>query len=226
MSDDERARRPTPERTGPIRAWRPTAAGEPNAPPREGEDPLRSVIARSVELGYRVVDEYIAQGQRAARLFNERQLDAEAAAREAPELFSRWLRSASDFASLWLEFASLAQSPRAPDPSAAPATPPSPAAPAPARELALALEIHSSRRTEARLDLRPGAMAQALAVHDLRSADPEKPRLRARCERDEASGAPVVVVDIPDDQPGGSYSGVLVDETTSVPIGSVTVRVV
>src|SRR6516162_534153 len=66
MSARDRLRRPSLDRSAPVRRastlFEPASADGENAGATEG---LAGVMSRSVELGYRVVDEYIRQGRRA-----------------------------------------------------------------------------------------------------------------------------------------------------------------
>src|SRR5262245_3645482 len=104
----QRVRRPEPARNGPVRGgWLglfglPAAARVPGAepaPPRpdapEGEraaDPM----ARAVELGYRVVDDYIRQGQNAARLIEGGAYGPQAARQDAQDFALRLFQYASE----------------------------------------------------------------------------------------------------------------------------------
>lgn len=119
----QRQHRKDPERTGPIRDWanlyrkpdsrdgsvRAFAEGEPGAAGAGGPD---GVVAHGVELGYRVIDEHIRQGQRAASRFNNRDYEnaggrygAEAAANDVQELVERLLRYSAGLVPQWLELA-------------------------------------------------------------------------------------------------------------------------
>src|SRR5205823_14082767 len=67
--EKERIKRPKLERTEPIRSWS-ALLGVPGAGGGDGRAPgsasLEGVVSRSVELGYRVVEDYLRQGQRVA----------------------------------------------------------------------------------------------------------------------------------------------------------------
>src|SRR5215470_15787877 len=119
MSTSDRPKRPSPERTQPIRSWStlfavPSADGsDPEAPaaappPESRGTGLSDVVSRSVDLGYRVIDEYIRQGQKAARRLNDRSFGTQAVASDLQELGMRMTQYASDFAAVWLEFVQLA----------------------------------------------------------------------------------------------------------------------
>ena len=115
--DDERTKRPQPERTDPIRSWSALfgagasagrAADEGGTGRRREPPSLNDVVSRSVDLGYRVVDEYIRQGQRAAQRFSDRSYGPDAVVTEVREVADRVTQYSSDMLSLWLEFLELA----------------------------------------------------------------------------------------------------------------------
>ena len=83
MSTKDRVTRPEPERTHPVRSWS-TLFG---APERDGG--RDDVVSRSVDLAYRVVDEYVRQGQKTAQRLSERSYAPEAMARDVQDLTTR-----------------------------------------------------------------------------------------------------------------------------------------
>ena len=93
MSASDRIRRPPLDRTEPIRAWSSLF----------GAGPLNDVVTRSVELGYRVVDEYIRQGQKAAARFGSPSLGTETMASDMQDLGVRMVQYTSDVFGLWFE---------------------------------------------------------------------------------------------------------------------------
>jgi hypothetical protein len=262
----ERLHRPEPEREGPIRGgWlglfgpplggADSASGAAGSP--EGAAPvgLNDAVARAVDLGYRVVDDYIRQGQNAARLFRQRSYGPEALRHDLQELGVRMFQYASDLAGLWFEAVGAAASGEAAAGRAAAEPPPSgtgrglglggaaarpspPADPAPGRRDAqdtapappygarVSVRLESARSAEVQVDLRPVLPRTALLVHDLRAVDPTRPPLREVAVESGDAGDPVVVrIRVPDDQPAGTYRGVVVDARTSLPLGTLSVRV-
>jgi hypothetical protein len=240
MSNDKRTKRPSLDRTQPIRSWS-TLLGVPGGP---GADPadaaagdgkhpprLEDAISRSVELGYRVVDDYIQQGQRAAQRLSAGTLTAEAVASEAQDLGGRIARYASDFFGAWVELLDLAAAGSAAR-QAAPAasapqsgTSPPPEQP-PARRPAAGMRVQvvAARPVEVALDLRPERVSGPLRAHELRSADARKPRLAdVTIHTDGAGATPVLRIGVPDGHPAGAYEGLLLDEATNRPVGSVRV---
>jgi hypothetical protein len=250
-----RRKRPAPERTQPLRNWStlfsvptaagadadPDAAGSAAAPRAEG---MSEVISRSVDLGYRVIDEYIRQGQKAAVRLNDRSYGTQAMASDLQDLGMRMTQYASDFAAVWLEFVQLAA--RSGSPAAAPApVPPARAAhaasansPAPAADgtprgaaaesdgTRVRIEVVATQPTEVSLDIRPAAATGPLLVHALRAVDPDKPRLtEVSFEAGADDEPPRLRIRVPGGQPPGVYSGLIIDERTSRPAGTVSVRI-
>jgi hypothetical protein len=235
----KRIRRPVPSRTTPHRTWQP-----PAAPPEQTADPassaraagpraqIEATVSKSVELGYKVIDEYLQQGQRAAQRLNAGALTAEAVATEAQDLGTRVARYASDFFGSWMELLELAAAGRAARPelvrspatNGAAAEPQRPAmAPdASATPARLEVELTTSRALRLRLDLHADRLRGALRAHALRSADPKRGRLDdVTCTLD--GDAPIVRLTVPSDQRAGSYEGLLIDEATNRPVGSLRV---
>src|SRR6185437_11439349 len=104
------------------------------------------------------------------------------------------------------------------------------AAPAPETQggepTAVVVEVASPRPTEVSLDLRPRSLGLPLRVHDLRAPEPDKPRLEDVTVTADPDGERVRVrVRVPEGQPPGVYSGIILDERTSLPRGTLTVRV-
>lgn len=250
-----RQKRPAPERTQPLRSWStlfsvPGADGAaadsdaaaPRAEPRvEG---MGDVVSRSVDLGYRVIDEYIRQGQKAAQRLNERTYGTQAMASDLQDLGMRMTQYASDFAAVWLEFVQLAAKNGGPVAAATAETPvqtpdaatehsstsalETPArADAPAADTTrVRIEVMATQPTEVSLDIRPSAANCRLLVHALRAVDPDKPRLtEVSFEAGADDEPPRLRIRVPAGQPAGVYSGLIIDEQTSRPAGTVSVRI-
>ncbi len=197
-------------------------------------------MSRSVELGYRVVDEYIRRGQQAARRINDRSYDAQAMTSDVQDLGLRTLQYASDFAALWFDLVQRSatdSAPRRPHAAAdgAGGTPPDEGAdrPPPANGLSstepeparVKIEIVSAQPTEVALDLRPSAPGQRLIVHALRAVEPDKPRLSDVGIRPASDGEPATLwIRVPPGQPAGVYSGLIVDEQSNRPLGTLSLR--
>src|SRR4030095_690583 len=97
----DRRTRPSLDRTKPVRSWSaalgtPGIAPQPSTAPEEAKPRprLEDAVSKSVELGYRVVDDYIQQGQRAAQRLSEGKLTAEVLTSEVNDLGGRIARYA------------------------------------------------------------------------------------------------------------------------------------
>jgi len=86
--------------------------------------------------------------------------------------------------------------------------------------------LASTQPAEVTLDLRPGAAAQPLIVQSLRATEPDKPRLTDVTLRPADEDEVLTLrVRVPDGQPPGVYNGLIIDERTSRPVGTLSVRV-
>jgi hypothetical protein len=118
-SDRQRKHRKNRERGGPIReesnlSRQPDlrqGRARPPAPGAAAADAIDDVVAHGVELGYRVIDEYIRQGQRAAERLNSRGYNngrghsSEAAVEDLQELVERLVRYSTSLIPQWVELA-------------------------------------------------------------------------------------------------------------------------
>ena len=258
-----RITRPEPGRTEPRRGWSnifgatvdPGAfgtappAGSAPADPDEGR--ASDSVSRAVELGYRVIDEYVRQGQKAAQRLSSRSWSPETAVRDTQEFTARVTRHASDMVALWrdmLDSANVTGAWRnaaqpwpqgmstagngagAPDetPPARP-TSPSSASSAPAATVGrtrIAVELASEKPAEVTVDLRSEDTTRKLVVHSLRAVEPEKPRItEVTIEPATSQGPARLRIRIPSTQPPGTYNALVIDEETSRPAGSLSVRI-
>ena len=246
--EKERIKRPKLERTEPIRSWS-ALLGVPGAGGGDGRAPgsasLEGVVSRSVELGYRVVEDYLRQGQRVAAGIVDRSYAPGAMVRDSQELTTRMARYAGDLDEIWFQMIELAASGgafrgapfwpardngRAPDPPPAARDPSPPAGPHAGEPVAgaarVTVALASTQPAEVTLDLRPGAAAQPLIVQSLRATEPDKPRLTDVTLRPADEDEVLTLrVRVPDGQPPGVYNGLIIDERTSRPVGTLSVRV-
>ncbi len=231
----------------------------PGMPPMPGARPggAGDPVSQGVQMGYRVIEEYMRQGQNVARMFGMPYPGGAmpggpmpggsmpgfaipgAAPGGAP--MEALFRSFSEFMNLWMQVvggrapASGVAGPFAMGGEPTPVTPPSPSvvpqpaqAPVPQQAeapVSLTLELESPRRTEVSFDLRPRSMGLPLVVHDLRAPESDKPRITGvGLETVPDEERLVLRLRIPADQPPGIYSGIILDERTSLPRGTLTVR--
>jgi hypothetical protein len=247
MASNERITRPPLERTAPVRNWStllggPTQANDGGTPDGattgEARPGLSDVISRSVELGYRVVDEYVRQGQRAAKILGQGGVRPELWTGDARDLSQRMAQYASELVGAWFELLERGNGTPAPAATAAPAATTAPAAPtapaaappapvpggAAAAGARLRIAIESSRRAEVLVDLVAGTAHTDLLVHALRACDAWKPRIEDVAFRADVPGeAAVLHVRIPAHHPPGTYEGLIIDAKTNRPAGVVRV---
>jgi len=96
----DRIKRPPLERSEPIRNWSTLLGGA--AAGGEGAQ-LNDVIGRSVDLGYRVIDAYVRQGQRAAERLGGGVAETASVTGDLQELSVRMAQYASELVGLWFQ---------------------------------------------------------------------------------------------------------------------------
>lgn len=224
------------------------APGAPVGTPRsaKGRPPG---VSDGVSAGYQVIEDYIRQGQEFARKFWSATPTGATSARN--NVAERMIRSASDLASLFSEFLqTVTLPPNRPSPGSAPIpdfglpgsaqgqAPEAPRAPNGRPKAAgdphadaepaptIWIDVRSRRRVEVSVDLRPGEWRRALVAHDLRAADPSVPRIAGpRIETPAKERRVVVRLLVPDRQPPGVYSGLIIDGKTNLPCGTLALRI-
>jgi len=92
--------------------------------------------------------------------------------------------------------------------------------------LPVTLQVESKRRVQIAVDVKPASASAGLTAHALRAIDPALPRIDGvGIERLQGEDGLLVRLEVPDDQPVGVYSGIIVDEKTNLPRGTICVRV-
>ncbi|MDY7232520.1 hypothetical protein [Hyalangium rubrum] len=233
-------KKPEPDRTRPIRNW--CGLFEPPAPVPPGD-----AASRGAAMGYRVIEEYLRQGQNVARGMGIPSMGTPPAD-EGSQRFGAMFRSFADFASLWMDWMGRAGAPFAPGVAPASGTagpfaagggqtatetakavapePPVSSEPSGGVPVGLTLDIQSSRRVEVSVDLRPRSLGLPLVVHDLRAPEPDTPRITGvRLEALPEEERVCLRLQVPGEHPPGVYSGLILDERTSLPRGTLTVRI-
>jgi hypothetical protein len=221
-----------------------SAAASETGPDAQAGD----TVARAVELGYRVIDEYVRQGQKAAQRLSTRTWNPETALRDAQDLTARMTRHASDLVGLWVDLLDTSNATGAwraamqpgtgetqAAPNAAPAARsptdrasdgPSTTASTPAGRTRIAIELTSERPAEVTVDLRSEDTTRQLVVHSLRAVEPEKPRITdVALEPATEHGPARLCIRVPSGQPCGTYNALVIDADTSRPVGSVSLRI-
>jgi hypothetical protein len=236
-----------PPRNGVQTGYAPSEAdrrsdGSNGAVPPLGANPSAAGLAEAVEAGYRVVNEYIRQGQSVAQGMSPGAGTGPAqpgVPGDVQQLAQRVMQYGWDFAGLWFEmwtrmggtatgWPSAAGGPPAARPDAGGGPTPAPAASAEAHLAApvgISISVVSGGRTSATIEVRPGPAGQLL-VQPLRAAEDETPPIReVTVEPAGADGAVTVKVVVPPTQPPGVYNGLVIDSATKRPRGSVSVEV-
>src|SRR5260370_18518775 len=100
----DRRKKPDLPRTEPIRSWSTLFGnGQTSAPFAGGSDVCADSVKRGVELGYRVIDDYIKQGTAVANSFANPGRAQVPSAQDLPRMTERMMQYGSDFASIWFD---------------------------------------------------------------------------------------------------------------------------
>jgi hypothetical protein len=218
MAAKERLKRRDPKRSKPHRAASADAAegswadaadtgGNGGTGTRRPTAAIEKVIAEGVGLAYKVAEEQIRAGQRAAEQMRDGSYTSGDWQRDVTTQIDRLISVSRELGVVIMDV--LATAFRA---SATPAAAPK-----------FVLRVRSRR--DAEVDYKPlptpeGFEPVVLPLYALDSRSP--PITKVVIEARE--GRAVLRVDIPDDQPPGSYAGVVVDAATGVPGGTICVR--
>lgn len=243
MNDRRRLHREDPVRTGPIRNWatlyrrsdswgtRDSSMSRESANDGAQNDSTNDMVTRGVKLGYRVIEEYLRQGQQAAQQINNRSYSPGAMGNDIQEMVGRLVRYYIDLGALWGDLInSLVANPEFLNsllrPFQPPSTPSTTNGASANGATAVAIEVVSTRPTQVTLDLHPHLEKYSLATYDLRAVDPEKPPLTDITFESSPDPGPVRLrIRVPDGQPPDIYTGVIVDKTTNLPRGTLSVRI-
>jgi hypothetical protein len=247
MAANGRVKRPVPERTEPDRDWRNAldasagkngVNGASHAPAPAPE--RREASYDAVNDAYRVIDEYLRQGQRMAeRVWLPMIADAAPMA-DFGRIFERFMRSAGEMGTAWLEMMGQWSTPprpteiprggagpfsagRSPERSAPPAQPDR--AGKARGGGGVSVQVESRRRFEIRVDLFDSDDAGGLEIKELVGARSAKDRITGvSVESKPGARKATVRVKVPDGQRPGLYNGMLLDQTSHQPRGTVSLR--
>jgi hypothetical protein len=238
VSERERLHRPDPVRTAPLRSFsnlyrRPDAsngrvtrddrASAEQAGPVAGGGPL----ADGVELAYRVIERYVSEGRRTAEQFNSEPYSMRSATDGAQELLERMLRFQSEMLPMWLEAMRSMLGADTSPPSYTPGSRAKASTNGAAKEgsTAVSIELISARPVRVSLELREHSETMPLVSLGLRAVDPDRPMLTdiSFVPEDNGDGRRLRIR-IPDGQPPGVYSGVIVNRDTGEARGTLGVR--
>jgi hypothetical protein len=241
VSAPQRLRRPDPERTEPLRHWSKLYRTPDSWNLRDGQDEAPSsaeaateswndVVAEGVAVGYRVIEEQIRHGQRVAEQLSDASYGPAMIAGDVREATERMIRYSADLVALWMEFVNstmgsgellrpLAAAWQQRGDGQRPASEPGATA-------AVAIDVCSSRPVRVSVDLKPGAARRPLVVHGLRAVQADKPVLTEVTFEPAREGEPATVrLRVPEGHPAGLYTGVIVDQQSGEPLGTLSARV-
>lgn len=252
MDASHRLHREEPERTAPIRNWSTLyraadswnadtlASPAPTAEKAQQNGAPSDTVTHGVRLGYQVIEEHLQQGQHIARQINNRSYNMKSAGQGVSGLLERLVRDSTNILSLWFDLVnSLTGNPDllrqfSRDESPSHATPeqepfrqkPSPNAETTSPGTKVSVEISVQGRTQVILDLSPGAEQSFLATPGLHAMSAEKPPLTDITFLPGLDGDTARLrIRVPEGHPPDLYTGVLVDRTTGLPQGTLSVRI-
>jgi hypothetical protein len=238
VSKRKRLHRQDPARTGPLRSFSnlyrrsDTPNGRVTRDHRASTEQANSVaggapLAEGVELAYRVIERYVSEGRRTAEQFNSEPYSLRSAADGSQELLQTILRLQTEMLPLWLDTMRSMLGADASPLSYAPGSRPSAATngAAKAGSAAVSIELISSRPVRVSLELREHSETLPLVSLGLRAVDPDKQMLTdiSFVAGDNGDGRRLRIR-IPDGQPPGVYSGVIVNRDTGEARGTLGVR--
>lgn len=236
MDEHHRVKRDPPERTEPKRQWTDnfTTARESTQEGTGSADP-RDAAYQTINDAYRLIDDYIRQGQQVAENF-WMPLGASAAPfREAPE---RFMRALGDMTMAWVDVMQHWTSTNSgASPGAAGRAAPFPGVDSTAEKAANPSESASNQNQttplrvvvvapvpiELVVDLNQRVDVSTLTLTELRDPiNATAPLTDVSVQKDEHGVASVRVV-VPEGHPSGTYSGLFLEQTTRRPRGTLSV---
>jgi hypothetical protein len=238
VSKRERLHRPDPARTAPLRSFsnlyrrRDAPNGRVNRDDRASAEQASSVagggpLAEGVELAYRVIERYVSEGRRTAEQFNSQPYSLLSNTDGARELFDLMLRLQTEMFPLLLDAMRSMIGFDASQASYAPGFRPNAATSGAAKSgsAAVSIELISSRPVRVSLELREHSEKLPLVSLGLRAVDPDKQMLTdISFVADDNGEGRRLRIRIPEGQPPGVYSGVIVNRDTGEARGTLGVR--
>jgi hypothetical protein len=237
MNDRKRLHRGDPVRVGPIRDFsklysrtdsvngiHPVKPVRSDAPRKAGGGPL----AEGVELAYSVIEKYIDEGRRTAEGFSSQPYSTRATNDNLQEALERLLRLQTEMLPLWIEtLATLVKvDPTRNGHASAPDAWPHPNGGQKAETMVVSIEVVSVRPVQVSVELRPNSEAKSLVSLGLSAVDSSKPALSdISLVPDEVPGRIKLRLRIPENQPSGTYSGVIVNRDSGEARGTLSIRI-
>jgi hypothetical protein len=223
----KRLSRPKLARTAPIRDFSTIVQREDSPSPKRADatsavnGSFSDTVAHGARLGYSVIQEQIREGRRVAQQLSQISLAGEHGGNEIGRLIQRMLNFSTDFGALLVEVTeAMLRAPNGGDVRPERSHDGETATHAHnGTSSQISVEIEARGRSRVTLDLGANASTNNLAVPALYSLDGDSAPLT------QISFAPHALrVTIPDDQPAGTYTGVVVDPKTNEPRGTLSVQ--
>ena len=228
----QRIRRPKPARTAPNRDFSTVLQRGPSITPSEPtaggsagakRDALSDVVAEGTKLGYSVIQEQIRQGRLIAQQWSQVGRGSDGGIPDFSHLLQRMIHLSTDLGALLVDATGMVTRPqsRAPGPEAqqpggngfaVDATSSRPNTP-------LSIDIQARGKTRVTLDLAGWSAHENLKAPALYSLEGNSAPLTSISFARET-----VRIEIPEEQPPGTYTGVVVDGRTNEPRGTLSVR--
>jgi len=175
-----------------------------------------------------VIEKYITEGRRTAEGFSNQPYTNPAANGNLQNILERMLRFQAEILPLWIEtLATLVKI----DPSrtgygAAPDAWPRRNGGRNTETMAASIEVVSLRPVQVSVELRPNSEAQSLVALALNAVDSRKPALTDISFVSDEVQAPIKLrIRIPESQPAGTYSGVIVNRDSGETRGTLSIRI-
>jgi hypothetical protein len=244
MDDRKRLHRVDPKRTGPVRnlstLWQPSPTSNGLDPSNRNRDSNEEIpspkadgdpLTQGVSLAYRVIEKYINEGRRTAEQFSKHSNDAKMPSDSIRILIDRIFRFQSEIFPVWIDaLGTLAQPDKSTGAYAANRSYHAEANDAsrngPQQRSGVSIELTSSQRARVSLDLRTDVEGRSLMTHGLHAVDPGKPPLTdITFVPGENHSNGTLRISIPELQPSGIYSGVIVDRKKGETWGTLSVQI-
>ena len=240
MKGRKRLRREPPARAAPIRDFSNLYRGRVSSsdradnerervvePPPSGPAPEMDSSAEGIALAYRIIEKNIREGRDSAAQLNRRPYGDLPKNEGLGDLLERLFRSQVEVLPLWLDVLGriVNSDPASGSLWAGPGSSKDSGA-ATDGSSSVAIELLSSCPVQVSLDLRERSAGLVLETLGLRSIEAGKPELTdVAFVPGDANGSRKLRIRIPDGQPTGTYSGVIVESTTGQLRGTLTVHI-
>jgi hypothetical protein len=237
MGNRKRLHRGDPVRIGPIRDFsklysrpdsvngtHPAKPGPSGASRKARGGPL----AEGVELAYSVIEKYIAEGRQTAEGFSSQPYSTRATNDNLQDVLERMLRFQAEMLPLWIEtLATLVKvDPARNGHASVPDAWLHPNGGHKAETMAVSIEVVSLRPVQVSVELQPNSEAKSLVSLGLSSIDSSKRVLTdVSFVPDEVPGRVKLRLRIPESQPPGTYSGVVVNRDSGEARGTLSIRI-